>query len=127
MQQNPVAVLLHKRRRPRPSLNACHRLFWTTLRRIWPRWSNDLFIVLSETVIGGIAPAFAPIGFGGPGRAAGGRGSPRELRDLIGRLAQENPDWGAPKIHTELQTLGFKIAERSVARYLRRTVRRGDP
>ena len=45
----------------------------------------------------------------------------------IGRLANENLDWGAAKIHAELQKLGFAIAERSVARYLRRIVRRGDP
>ena len=61
-------------------------------------------------------------------RPRGGR--PRitqEIRDLIRRLAKENPDWGAPKIHAELQKLGFTVAERSVARYLRRIVRRGDP
>jgi transposase InsO family protein len=46
---------------------------------------------------------------------------------LIGRLAKDNPEWGAPKIHAELQKLGFTLAERTVARYLRRTVRRGDP
>ena len=33
----------------------------------------------------------------------------------------------APKIHAELQKLGFTMAERTVARYLRRIVRRGDP
>jgi len=43
------------------------------------------------------------------------------------RLAQENQDWGAPKIHGELRKLGFVGAERSVARYLRRMRRRGDP
>jgi hypothetical protein len=32
-----------------------------------------------------------------------------------------------PKIHAELQKLGFTMAERTVARYLRRIVRRGDP
>ena len=37
-----------------------------------------------------------------------------------------NPSWGAPKL-TELQKLGFSVAERTVARYLRRVVRRGDP
>jgi transposase InsO family protein len=42
-------------------------------------------------------------------------------------LAGENPDWGAPKIHGELQKLGFVVSERSVARYLRRVRRRGDP
>jgi hypothetical protein len=44
---------------------------------------------------------------------------------LIVRLADENPDWGAPKIHRELQKLGFTISERSVARYLRSIIRRG--
>jgi len=46
---------------------------------------------------------------------------------LIGRLAQDNPDWGAPKIHAELQKLGFSLAERTVARYLHHMVQRGDP
>lgn len=31
-----VAVL--KRKRPQPPLNALDRFFWTTLRRLWPRW-----------------------------------------------------------------------------------------
>ena len=43
-----------------------------------------------------------------------------EIRELIRRLANENTDWGAPKIHGELQKLGFVISERTVARYLRR-------
>ena len=50
-----------------------------------------------------------------------------EIRVLIRRLAHENQGWGAPKIHGELQKLGFVVSERSVARYLRRMRRRGDP
>jgi transposase InsO family protein len=46
---------------------------------------------------------------------------------LIVRLAEENPDWGAPKIHGERQKLGFTIAQRTVARCLRRILHRGDP
>jgi transposase InsO family protein len=42
-------------------------------------------------------------------------------------LAEENPTWGAPKIHGELVKLGFVVSERTVARYLRRLRRRGDP
>jgi hypothetical protein len=42
-------------------------------------------------------------------------------------MADENPDWGAQKIHGELQKLGFVVSERSVARYLQRVGRRGDP
>ncbi|HEY6373099.1 MAG TPA: helix-turn-helix domain-containing protein, partial [Candidatus Sulfotelmatobacter sp.] len=120
-----VAVL--KRRRPRPPLNACDRLFWTTLRCLWPRWSNVLLIVKPETVIGWHHAGFR-LYWRWRSRARSGR--PRitqELRDLIVRLAEENPDWGAPKIHGELQKLGFTIAERTVARYLRRILRRGDP
>jgi putative transposase len=49
-----------------------------------------------------------------------------EVRVLIRRLAQENSDWGAPKIHGELQKLGFVLSERTVARYLRGIQRRGD-
>jgi putative transposase len=42
-------------------------------------------------------------------------------------MAEENSDWGAPKIHGELQKLGFIVSERSVARCLRRIRRRGGP
>ncbi len=42
------------------------------------------------------------------------------LRELIRRMARENPSWGAPRIHAELQLLGFDIAERTVSRYLKR-------
>ncbi len=60
--------------------------------------------------------------------AAGGRPKiTEEIRVLIQRLAQENQGWGAPKIHGELQKLGLVVSERSVARYLRRIRRRGDP
>jgi hypothetical protein len=44
-----VAVL--KRKRPRPVLNSWDRLFWTTLRHLWSRWSAVLVIVKPETVI----------------------------------------------------------------------------
>jgi len=42
-------------------------------------------------------------------------------------MALENAGWGAPKIHGELLKLGFAVCERTVARYLRRLRRRGDP
>ena len=33
-------------------------------------------------------------------------------------MARENPTWGAPRIHGELQMLGFDVAERTVSRYM---------
>src|SRR6202000_1274464 len=43
------------------------------------------------------------------------------------RMAAENPAGGAPRIHGELQKLGFLLSERTAARYLRPLHRRGDP
>jgi putative transposase len=119
-----VAVL--KRRRPRPKLNIFDRLFWTTLRRAWSRWADVLVIVKSETVVGWHRAGFR-LYWRWRSRPRGGR--PKitgEVHVLIRRLAEENLDWGAPKIHGELQKLGFVVSERSVARYLRRIQRRGD-
>ncbi len=44
-----VAVL--KRQRPRPTVTHLDRFFWTTLRHLWPRWSDVLLIVKPETVV----------------------------------------------------------------------------
>jgi len=119
-----LAVL--KPRRSRPPLSRLDRLFWTALRKTWAGWRDVLLIVKPETVV-----AWHRAGFrwywrwrsrprGGPPRVT------EEIRSLIRRLAQENPDWGAPRIHGELQKLGFAVCERTVARYLRRIQRRGD-
>ena len=105
-----------KRKRPRPKLNTFDRLFWTTLRRVWPRWADVLIIVKSETVVGWHRTGFR-LYWRWRSRPRGGR--PKitgEIRVLIRRLAEENPDWGAPRIHGELQMLGFVVSERSVAR-----------
>ena len=96
-----------KRKRPRPKLNSLDRLFWTTLRRFWSRWTDVLVIVKPETVIGWHRAGFR-LYWRWRSRPRGGR--PRitdEIRDLIRRMAEENAGWGAPKIHGELQKLGF--------------------
>jgi putative transposase len=56
-------------------------------------------------------------------------GRPRissELRELIVRMAKENPTWGAPRIPGELLKLGFELSERTVSRYLARVGCKGD-
>ena len=120
-----VAVL--KRKRARPSLNRLDRFFWTTLRHIWPRWSDVLVIVKPETVVGWHRAGFR-LYWRWRSRPRGGRPKvSEEIRTLIRRMAAENSDWGAPKIHGELLKLGFEVCERTVARYLQRLRRRGDP
>ena len=120
-----VAVL--KRKRPRPLLSSLDRFFWTALQRLWSRWTDVLVIVKPETVIGWHRAGFR-LYWRWLSRPGSGR--PKitdEIRVLIRRLAKDNPDWGAPKIHGELLKLGFTVSERTVARYLRRIRRRRDP
>jgi putative transposase len=120
-----VAVL--KRKRPRPRLNSWDRLFWTILRGCWSCWTDVLVLVKPETVVGWHSAGFR-LYWRWRSRPLGGR--PKitgEIRVPIRRLAQANQDWGAPKIHGEFQKLGLVVSERSVARYLQRIRRRGDP
>src|ERR1700737_4724612 len=94
-----VAVL--KRQRPRPTLARLDRFFWTTLRHLWPRWSDVLLIVKLETVVRRHRAGFR-LYWRWRSRQRGGR--PRiseEIRTLVRRLAAENTDWGAPRIHGE--------------------------
>jgi hypothetical protein len=120
-------VAVFKRKRPRPALHGLDRLFWTILRQIWPRWSDVLLIVKPETVVRWHRAGFR-LFWRWRSRPSGGRPKiSAEVRTLIRRMAMENPSWGAPMIHGELLKIGFEIAERTVARYLRRAPRRGDP
>jgi putative transposase len=120
-----VAVL--KRQRPRPALTRFDRFFWSTLRKMWPRWSDVLVIVRPETVIAWHRAGFR-LYWRWRSRPRGGRPKiSAEIRNLIRTMAVENAGWGAPRIHGELLKLGFEISERTVARYLRRLRRRGDP
>src|SRR5262245_14868794 len=43
-----------------------------------------------------------------------------ELRNLIRRMSQENPLWGASRIHGELLMLGFEVAQSTVSKYMMR-------
>ena len=52
-------------------------------------------------------------------RAGRPRGSP-EVRDLIRKMAEANPLWGAPRIHGELLKLGIEVSERTLSRLMPR-------
>ena len=123
--RHQVSVL--KRKHARPRLGPWDRVLWVFLRRVWTRWAAVLVIVKPETVV-----RWHRAGFRLYWRFLSRRrekGRPRissELRQLIERMAKENPTWGAPRIHGELLKLGFEISERTVSRYLARVGRKGD-
>ncbi len=112
-----VAVL--KQQRPRPPLTRMDRAFWVALQQTWKHWAAALIIVQPDTVV-----RWHQRGFKlywrhkskprGPGRPR----ADHEVRDLIRRMATENPTWGAPRIHGELLKLGFEVSERTVSRYV---------
>jgi putative transposase len=61
-----------------------------------------------------------------PNRPGRPRTSP-EIRDLVLRVARENPAWGYRRVHGELCRLGYQLSEATVRRILRARRRRPAP
>jgi hypothetical protein len=102
-------------------------MIWVALRRVWSRWSEALIIVQPETVVGWHRAGFRLFWRWRSRAAKLGRPTTTiEVRQLIRRMAQENPGWGASKIHGELLKLGFELSERTVSRYLARLFPNGN-
>jgi putative transposase len=107
-----VAVLARSNRR----FGRSDRLLWLILRRLWPQWRDALVLVQPATVDRWYRDRFNRRWW----RRSRRPGRPRinsQCRELIGRLAEENHLWGAPRIHGELK-LGIVVSERTVSRYL---------
>ena len=120
-------LAVFKRRHPRPRLTFLDKLFWVAARQIWSGWKQFLIVVLPDTVVQWHRAGFELYWrfisrF--PGRVGRKRIS-KEIRDLIARMAAENPTWGAPRIHGELLMLGFDVSERTISRWMRKAPR--DP
>src|SRR5437899_13071468 len=114
-----LAILHHKA--PRPRLRRADRAFWLTLARVWDQWRSALIVVRPETVLRWHRQGFRYFW------RWKSRGRPRvssEVIQLIRRMSQENPLWGAPHIHLELLLLGHDVAEATVAKYMTRRGRR---
>ena len=114
-----LAVL--NRRHRRPKLRKLDRLLWVLLSRSWERWRETLVIVKPETALRWHRGRFASYwtrlsGKNGPGRPT----QDRYIRELIRKMAQSNPLWGAPRVHGELLKLGIDISERTVSRWMPR-------
>ncbi len=119
-----LAVLSRQSRRPR--LEPTARLFWSFLSRLWSRWQSAVVVVQPETVIRWQRTAWQRYWTwkcrqgGSPGRSR----IPKEVQELIRRLARENPRWGSLRIVGELRKLGYHVSAQTVRRYRQQALRR---
>jgi len=113
-----------QRNAKRPRLRPSDRALWALLSRILPDWRQHLSIVQPDTVIRWHRAGWRLYW---RWRSNPGRGRPKvsaEVRNLIHCLSREDRLWGAPRIHGELQKLGYDICESTIAKYM---VRRSSP
>jgi hypothetical protein len=108
----------------KPRLTLSDRFFFSILSDIFSSWKETLLIIKPETVIRWHQQGFR-LYWRWKSRAALGRPKiPQAQINLIKQMANENPLWGAPRIHGELLKLGIDISETSVLRYLPKKPRR---
>ena len=114
-------IVLRRKVRGRVQLTGGDRLFFVQLYRWFPSILKVITIVRPETLVRWHHEGFRRC-WRWKSCTLGGRppiGS--NLRALIRRMSQENPLWGAPRIHGELLKLGFAVAQSTVAKYMVRT------
>ena len=112
-----LAVLQASTKRPR--LRKRDRIFWVWLSRVWSGWRSCLTIVKPETVIGWHRQGFRlhwrwRSRTSTPGRPK----TDAEIRQLIRRMARENPTWGYTRLRGALANLGHELSRGTIRRLL---------
>jgi transposase InsO family protein len=110
---------------PRPRLRGIDRALLVWMTRFYPELINWAQVVKPETILRWHRAGFKAFWRWKSRMRAGRPKIDRGLRDLIQRTSQENPLWGAPRIHGELLMLGFDVAQSTVSKYMLR--RRSPP
>ena len=81
----------------RMRLHHCDWLVWVVLYRFWSGWRRCLQMVQPDTVLRWHRRAFAWHWTRKSRRLPGRPGVASKIRDLIRRMSQANPLWGAPR------------------------------
>jgi hypothetical protein len=119
-----IIVLRHentvlRRQKDRPVLNDEDRSLLGAIAAALPRRLRQGWIVTPETLLRWHRKRIARHWTQPPNRRTGRPPAPLELRQLIVRLAQENPAWGYRRIQGELARLGHTIARTTVWQILK--------
>src|SRR5580658_3380739 len=116
-------LVLNRKSQPRLRLRNIDRLMLVWLYRMFPSLLDAIVIVKPETVLRWHRRGFRAYWRWKSWRRGGRPRIDGELRALIRRMSQENPLWGAPRIHGELLMLGLEVSESTVGRYMIRSPR----
>ena len=102
----------------KPRFRTSDRFFFGTMTGIFDAWKDALLLVKPETIIRWHRQGFK-LYWKWKSRSGAGRPKiPQEQIDLIKQMANDNPLWGAPRIHGEMLKLGIDISESTVLRYM---------
>src|SRR5262245_28883086 len=112
--------VLQRSRPRRLHLAKADRWLWAWLSRAWTGWQTALVIVKPETVIAWHRQGFRLFWTWKSRHHTGRPPVPADVRILIRRMAQDNPLWGAPRIHGELLKIGVAVSQATVAKYIGR-------
>jgi len=120
-----LAVL--RSRHPRPRFSVQDKFFWVAALRWWSGWKRVLVVVTPVVRWHRAGFRLYWTWLSRHHVRTGRKRVSREVRELIFRMLAENPIWGAPRIHGELQMLGFDLSERTVSRWIQRAPRGPEP
>ncbi len=110
-------LTVHRRQAARPRLHPADRAFLAALARLLPHERRRRLLVTPQTLLRWHRDLVRRK-WTQPPR---GRGRPpleQRVRQLVLRLARENPRWGYPRIAGELLKLGLRVSPSSVRRIL---------
>ena len=112
--------VLQRSRPRRLRLARADRWLWAWLSRAWGGWRTAVVIVKPETVIAWHRQGFRLFWTWKSRRRHGRPPVAPDVRALIRTMSEQNPLWGAPRIHGELLKLGIDVSQATVAKYMAR-------
>src|SRR6266704_1020236 len=123
MKELEIVVLRHelavlRRQVSRPRLDEPARVFLAAASRLLGRASRPSFFVRPDTLLGWHRQLVRKR-WTYSGRRPGRPAVTEEIREVVLRLARENPRWGYQRIVGELAGIGLRVSATSVAKILR--------